>query len=116
MSQQKLTQEFVELLQQEIERVMEIHQVEIDRRFDRLHTRLSDLERNAVDKPQLALELVNMDRKIAEAELAIRKYFGTLLDPVQGALDGQNELLRQLQGIIDSQTVGNFWQAGESQQ
>lgn len=94
-----LEKDLVELLRHEIEEVLEVHQVEIDRRFDRLTARIADLDLAASALVKAELEL---DRKIAESELALRKYFRGMFENLQQGIDQQNVLLRQMQEIMDS--------------
>lgn len=101
---QKLTQAFVELLQQEIERVMEIHQVELETRLDRIVKRIDQLETTCIGLTRVAVVVdqlkEDINRQIAEAELAIRKHFDGMLAPLQRAIDEQNALLKNMQDTI----------------
>lgn len=91
-------EKFVELLQHEMDERWQVHQVEIDRRFDRVTGRLAQLERNFVDAPRRIEEL---NRKMPEYELALRKYFLELVDPLAALLEEQMAMLKKLQETVD---------------
>ena len=86
-----MTQDFVELLQQEIERVMEIHQVELDTRLDRIVGRIAQLETSVIGLTRVVegIDQLKEDihRRIAEAELAVRRHTDQQVAPLATELE-----------------------------
>lgn len=81
-----------------IDKLWEVHQQEIDRRFDRLQRRLSQAEHTIAD----------VDRKIAESELAIRKNVDELLDRLPNFMEFIRLLPPEYLELLPPELRGRF--------
>ncbi len=81
----------------------EINTQEIDRRFDRQAKRITDLEEIFAQlRKDYEKDFERIGRTIAEYELALRKYFLELVDPLAAHLEEQIALLKNLkQEVVD---------------